>query len=220
MQELVRLSSAILLRFLPVVLLPAGYRFPSSFKKISTVMTHNNLPSLSAIGGVGDCLRLLEGSRTELLAAVGTATDESLFAKPIPNEWSGAETIEHIARVEESVARMVAWVRNIAQGKPTRTVVVQPGEWRDNGRAVAPDRVAPRGQMSRDELIAMLWQSRQHLLTEVQESGALLHDPASFTHPFLGELNGLGWLQMAAYHEPHHLPQLRNTLGQGETEGA
>lgn len=181
-------------------------------------MNYGNLPSLAALGGVDDCLRLLERSRAEILSVVDAVSDESLFAKPIADEWSGAETVEHIARVEESVARMVAWVRNIAQGQPMRTIVVPSGQWRDNGRAIAPERVRPRGQMSRDELIAMLWQSRQHLLTEIQESGQLLQHPASFTHPFFGELNGLGWLQMATYHEPHHLPQLRRAVERGEVE--
>lgn len=180
-------------------------------------MNHGNLPNLAALGGVDDCLQRLEASRAELLAMADAASDAVLFAKPVDDEWSGAETIEHIARVEESVARMLAWIRNIAQGQTMRTVVIAPGQRRDDGRAIAPDRVSPRGQMSRDELIAMLWQSRQHLLTELQESGQLLLDPASFTHPFFGELNGLGWLQMATYHEPHHLPQLRRALERGET---
>lgn len=180
-------------------------------------MNRNSLPTLAAIGDTGNCLRLLDASRSELLALADAASDAALFAKPLPEEWSGAETLEHIARVEESVARALAWVRKIARGETVRTITVQPGEWRDNGRAIAPERVAPRGQMSRDELIAMLWQSRQHLLSEVQESGQLLQDPASFTHPFFGELNGLGWLQMATYHEPAHLPQLRRALERGES---
>lgn len=179
-------------------------------------MNFGNLPLLAALGDADNCLRLLENSRAEILAVVDSVSDEALFAKPIADEWSGAETIEHIARVEESVARMVAWVRNIAHGKTMRTIIVPAGEWRENGRAIAPERVSPRGQMSRDELIAMLWQSRQHLLTEIQESGELLQHTASFTHPFFGELNGLGWLQMATYHEPHHLPQLRRAVGHGE----
>lgn len=188
-----------------------------SFQYSTPSMNNGNLPNLAALGDSQECVQRLEASRLELLAAVDAASDSVLFAKPDADEWSGAETIEHIARVEESVARMLAWVRNIANGQTMRTVASAPGQRRDDGRAIAPDRVSPRGQMSRDELIAMLWQSRQHLLDQLQQSGQLLQHPASFTHPFFGELNGLGWLQMAAYHEPYHFPQLRRALERGET---
>ena len=60
-----------------------------------------------------------------------------------------------------------------------------------------------------------------HFVTMVQETEVLVveevakadpQNPATFPHPFFGELNPLGWLRAAAYHEAHHLKALQASL--------
>lgn len=59
---------------------------------------------------------------------------------------------------------------------------------------------------------------RQRLLLEVAESGERLSWPPTYAHPFFGELTALGWLQTLAYHEQHHLQQLRYRLSRPNPE--
>jgi len=116
---------------------------------------------------------------------------------------------EHVALVEDSTARVLRRLRRLAAGENLPPVPVKPGEFKD-GKPQAPEGVRPKGGLSLEEVLALLDRARAFLLEEVAKADP--QNPATFPHPFFGELNPLGWLRAAAYHEAHHLKALQASL--------
>ncbi|MDX2004613.1 MAG: DinB family protein [Meiothermus sp.] len=167
---------------------------------------------LSRFGDAAHCLRLLERSQRELLSLLEGLTDPQLHARSAPEVWSPAEVIEHTAKTEDSFARVIRRLRRAAKGENLPAVPVPAGQLSAQGKPVAPEILQPKG-MNRAELEAALHNTRAFLLKEVRESGDLINHPATFTHMFFGEVNALGWLQCAVFHQRHHLDQIRERLG-------
>ncbi|MCX8088788.1 MAG: DinB family protein [Meiothermus ruber] len=166
----------------------------------------------SRFGDAENCLRHLGRSRQELLQLVDSLTDELLFRRPEPEVWSPAEVLEHVALVEESGGKIIRRLRKVALGEAEPFPPSLPGQTRPDGRLLAPPQMEPKGGLTRTQLLERLETVRQRLLLEVAESGECLPLPPTYAHPFFGELTALGWLQTLAYHERHHLNQLRHRL--------
>ncbi|MER3445211.1 MAG: DinB family protein [Meiothermus sp.] len=162
---------------------------------------------LQRFGDKAHCLRHLERSRRELLHHLETIPDEAFFRQPDPETWSVALLMEHVALAENSFARVIRRLRRVAQGEALEAVSVPAGEWRE-GKAQAPAVLWPKGGLDKAQIAQLLAEQRAFLLGEAEKSGELLEHPATFTHAFFGDLNGLGWLQTAVFHERHHLAQI------------
>lgn len=170
------------------------------------------LKTLARFGDAENCLRHLERSRQELLQLLASLPDETLFRRPEPEVWSPAEVLEHIALVEESAGKIIRRLRKVALGEAEPFPPSPPGQTRPDGRLLAPPPMEPKGGLTRAELLERLQSVRQRLLTEVAESGERLSQPPTYAHPFAGDLTALGWLQTLAYHERHHLEQIRGRV--------
>jgi hypothetical protein len=166
---------------------------------------------LKRFGDKAHCLRHLERSRRELLQQLEAIPDEAFFRQPSPEAWSIALLMEHVALAEGSFARVIRRLRRIAQGEVLEPLTVPAGEFKE-GRAQAPAIVRPKGGLSKAQIAGLLAEQRAFLLAEVEKSGDLLEHPVTFPHAFFGELNGLGWLQTAVFHERHHLSQIPSRL--------
>lgn len=171
---------------------------------------------LSRFGDAENCLRHLGRSRQELLQLADSLTDELLFERPEPQVWSPAEVLEHVALVEESGGKIIRRLRKVLLGEAEPFPSSPPGRTRPDGRFLAPAQMEPKGGLTRAQLLERLETVRQRLLLEVAESGERLPWPPTYAHPFFGELTALGWLQTLAYHERHHLQQLRHRLSRLE----
>ncbi|MDB5035356.1 MAG: hypothetical protein JWQ98_2597 [Chlorobi bacterium] len=167
-----------------------------------------NLESLST----DECLARLDESRRELLTIAAGLPDAQFGLRPDAESWSPGMVLEHVAMVEGSVARVLRALRLATlAGKP-----VPPrnrdGRWHPDGRRIAPDGVTPGGNAHREEIMQSLADTRQSLLGQAAESSAMLENSMVMAHPFFGDLNGLGWLRMAAAHELNHIDQLRRIM--------
>lgn len=80
-------------------------------------MSEPTHPLLQRYGDAQHCLRLLERSRRELLRFIGTLSEEALFTRRLPEQWSPAEELEHIALVEESGGKVIRMLRKVAGGR-------------------------------------------------------------------------------------------------------
>jgi hypothetical protein len=168
-------------------------------------------PDLATMGDLDACLHSLDESRAELRSLLGEI-DDAMFTHHSGNgEWSPAQIAEHIALAERSAAKVIRFLRN-AGDRPLPTRPVEEGKRREDGRAIAPQMVTPTGELTRAEVLAALDDARGSLVDESTRSRAVIDAGPTFPHPFMGQLTALGWLQMMAWHEPHHIQQLRRTM--------
>jgi hypothetical protein len=168
-------------------------------------------PDLATMGDLDACLHSLEGSRAELLGLLDEVDDATFSRQSGNGGWSAAQIAEHIALSERSAAKVIRFLRN-AGDRPLPTRPVEEGKRREDGRAIAPQMVTPQGQLTRAEVLATLDDARGSLVHETTQSRAVIDAAPTFPHPFMGQLTALGWLQMMAWHEPHHIQQLRRTI--------
>ncbi len=177
-------------------------------------MTGDILPMY---GGVDECLRHLDESRRELLELLGDVDESTMTHRPDDETWSIAMIAEHIALAEMSAAKVIRLLRRGADAASFAKRPVEPGRRRPDGRAIAPALTEPTGRLGRADVHARLADARGLLLEVVASGEHPIDRDAHFPHPFFGALNGLGWLQMAAYHEHHHLQQIRTRTAQRST---
>jgi DinB superfamily len=158
-------------------------------------------------------------ARAELLAAVDEIPEPLREARPTEEAWSVAEILEHLSRVERGIAKLVALkvgeMQTMAEPPrespemldvdDARFVLVQ----NRNIRRDAPDRVAPRGELSAEAARAALLETRGVLLDQLHAADGLALSTILHPHPFLGELNVYEWVHFVAGHEQRHLAQVR-----------
>lgn len=146
-----------------------------------------------------------QGMRRELEAFEATLRRAAAhWGEPMPGRtWTPAQEAEHTILVNEGVGRLV---RLLLSGKPLREVPHQPGRV-EKGRRVAPPGTEPGPGEGLEELLA------RHAATFPLLAGVRAEpDPErTWPHAFLGRLDALDWLRMAAWQTGHH----RRTLGAG-----
>lgn len=117
--------------------------------------------------------------------------------------WTPAQEAEHTIRVNEGVGRLV---RLLLSDKPLRETPHQPGRL-ENGRRVAPPGTEPGLGEALDTLLAR----HAATLAPLAEVRAEPNPERTWPHPFLGPIDALDWLRMAAWQTGHH----RRTLEAG-----
>ncbi len=161
--------------------------------------------NLEAYGDKEEVLARLAQSRRALLDRLREAETSWLTTPLREGAWTPLMVAEHVALVEESTARVLRRLRRVAAGEDLPPVPFVPGEFKE-GKPQAPEPVRPQGGLSLEEVLALLERTRGLLLEEAEKADP--HNPATFPHPFFGELTALGWLRAALYHEEHHLKAL------------
>lgn len=158
-------------------------------------------------------------ARTELMAAVDEIPEPLREARPSEDVWSAAEVIEHLVRVENGVAKLVALkigeLQSSAEPQRESDAMVpidmsrfEPFRDRRN-RIDAPERVVPEGEMSEAAARAALVQTRGMLLDQLHAGDGLAYSTAQHPHPFLGTLDLYEWVYFLAAHEARHTQQVQ-----------
>ncbi|WP_309570747.1 DinB family protein [Deinococcus sp.] len=110
-------------------------------------------------------------------------------------EWTPAQEVEHTIVINEGTGKLA---RLLLSDKDIRQPPEVPGEYQ-GGRRQAPASTIPAGDQTPEALLARNAATRD-LLT--------VHAPANpgrtYYHPFMGQLDALDWLRMAAYQTRHH----------------
>lgn len=160
-----------------------------------------------------------DASRAELLAAIDAIPVELREARPSEQSWSAAEVLEHLARVEKGVAKLVALKVGELQSTPEppretpEMVAITDARFgvlanRAN-RIEAPDRVVPEGEMSAESARAALMETRGILLDQLHAGDGLAYSTVIHPHPFLGSLDLYEWVYFIGAHERRHAEQVR-----------
>ena len=160
-------------------------------------------------------LILLRESEAELLNAIADLNEEQWNYKPRPEVWSVGETAQHIVLTEWALFRQIEkalaskpepdWAQ-VTAGKDDLLHRILPQRV---GRALAPEALLPREELSRDEVVRRLQAIRAQTLRFAEETQAPLKmHTAEHPLPIFGTLNAYQWLLYIPLHGLRHTRQI------------
>jgi len=165
---------------------------------------------------VASLLALLHYERANLLTQFESTPEALRVASTGESGWSAAQIIEHCARVEGGVARMIAkgaeMPRTATVDELQAAVLTERtiGWVRERSTKVeAPERVRPTGTLDADAALAQLQASRAALLEAFATADNAVLDGVTFPHPFIGPLTLRSWVELTAHHDARHAAQMR-----------
>jgi hypothetical protein len=160
-------------------------------------------------------LALLDTERAHFLAQVALVPIARQAERPAPDRWSVAEIVEHVARVDRGVAKLLALhgaaPRPAPSAEAAAAVLTAEKVARVRSRAErfeAPERVRPTGTLAPDAALAQLAEARAALTAAYVAADPAVLDGAVHPHPVIGPLTLRGWLQLAAHHDARHAQQI------------
>jgi DinB family protein len=168
-----------------------------------------------SVSTVAAVLELLDVERTALLARVARVPDERRTRRPAPDRWSVAEVLEHLARVEGGVTKLLVSrgrdrpAEALQTAPDTRLTVARIAQLRSRAeRFQAPERIQPSGALGATEALRKLAETRDALCEAFRAADPAALDGQTHTHPILGTLTLRGWVEFLAHHEARHGDQI------------
>jgi len=169
---------------------------------------------------IGDVYANNNQIREQTKQLVASLTDEQKTNLPDGEKWTIAQIIEHVAIVQDGMAKISAKLLTQAQaaGKSadgaarlSENFMTKAAEAKQM-KLEAPDRVHPTGKQSVEESLAKMDETRGVLedLRPLFESVEC--SDFKFPHPFMGDLTAHEWLTLVGGHEARHLRQISNRL--------
>ena len=170
-----------------------------------------------------ELLDYAELQRAALFGAVSLIPEQLRDRRSDPETWSAAEVLEHLHRVESGITWLLR--RSVERAKaaglePENELGSMLGSLDalrllDRSRRInAPELVMPRGELTAAQGVAALTESRQGLVSALQEADGLALGRISQAHPLLGPLNMYQWVLFVGQHEARHASQLEDIVRQ------
>lgn len=134
--------------------------------------------------------------------------------KPADGGWSIAEVVDHLARIEDGLGRLIGGMLKQLDGTvdtntdPIAPTIAQYNVAEPIQKIVAPERVHPVGQ-SFDEALAQQAASRDRVVEALRAGSGRDLSAMSFPHPVFGPLTGYQWALLNAQHQRRHCVQIR-----------
>ncbi len=158
---------------------------------------------------------LLARERNNLMATFARIPEAHRTARPSDGAWSALEIVEHCARVEGGVAKLLilraaepltATAEEAAAGALTEAKVRLVRTRTE--KLAAPERVQPTGTLSVNAVMQQAAASRRALLGAYAATPDAVLDGAVHPHPFIGPLTLRAWVQLIAHHDARHALQM------------
>jgi hypothetical protein len=174
-------------------------------------------PDISPTSSGDPMLALLDQERAAFLAQVERVPPERRAERPAPDRWSVAEIIEHVARIDTGVSKLIALRSAEPSLVPPEQAVAarmtpKRAAWvRDRSlRIEAPERVRPTGTLTLEAALAQLASARAALKAAYQGAEAAVLDNSVHPHPHpaIGRVTLRGWVELAAHHDARHAQQI------------
>ena len=159
-------------------------------------------------------------TRRELIEAVSVLTDEQAGFQPAPEKWSARLIVEHLAKTEESLSRLVEKLlaKAEAENVPAKGEINPPVSFAEiaakakDAKFEAPDAIRPEGAATLSESLARLEKSRAALKTLRPRMEKVDLSNTQFPHPAFGMMSLYHWLAFIGLHEARHLRQISDIL--------
>ena len=167
-----------------------------------------------------------EKIRAQTLKTLSNLTDEQTRFLPDGEKWTIAEFVEHIAIVEDGMAKISAKLLSQAQnaGKASNgnanlseNFTQKAATMRDK-KFEAPERVRPTGKKTIAESLEKLRETRMQLENLRPLFEQFECSDFKFPHPIMGDLSATEWLALVGGHEARHLRQIENFLAKMPVE--
>lgn len=162
--------------------------------------------------------------REQLINSISGLTDEQATVLPEGEKWTIAHFVEHIAIVENGMAKISAKLLKQAQAVGTQSDgtaklsenFAQKAAAARDMKLEAPEMVRPTGTQTITESLAKMEENRRILedLRPLFESVEC--SDFTFPHPAFGELTAHEWLTLIGGHEARHLRQLENAIAKAK----
>jgi uncharacterized damage-inducible protein DinB len=168
---------------------------------------------------IAEPLNYAERQREVLFEAVRLIPASLRDQRGDPDTWSVAEVLEHLHRVEKSIARLLAHLRDQAKAAGLEpeseggSVLESLDQLQllDRGvRLNAPEPVMPRGRLTAAQGMAALAESRQALISALRDVDGLALGRVTYAHPLMGSLNLYQWVLFVGQHEARHAAQIQD----------
>lgn len=159
-------------------------------------------------------LALLDVERDTLLERLSHIPEERRAVRPAPDRWSVADVLEHLARVERGVARLLETRGRErpaagAASSAHHLTAEHAARLRDrSARLEAPDRVRPTGAVTPEAALRQLTEAREGLRAAFLAADPESLDGVTHEHPRLGVLTLRHWVLFVAHHEARHTAQI------------
>jgi hypothetical protein len=173
-----------------------------------------------------ELLQYADLQRESLLAAVATVPESLRDQRPDPGQWSVAEVLEHLHRVERGIAHLIA--RRIERARPaglpresdTGSLLHSLDHLRllqRGTRMAAPDLVRPQGTLNAAAALSALNQSRTAFRAALAAGDGLALGTITAPHPLVGPLSLYQWALFLGQHECRHAMQIEDIARQFAT---
>lgn len=167
-------------------------------------------------------LKRLDSVHQKLISAISALEPNVYSQRPAEGEWSVAEIVHHLCLVEgrvtkeleAAIAREPQRVRFFRRLIPTSIVSMR------LIRVKAPKAMNPLDAPEREQAIENFDRTRSNLKTLCAAHEEERFRNLVFTHPFLGEIDGVATISFVGYHELRHYKQIREVLGKLKNTGA
>jgi uncharacterized damage-inducible protein DinB len=172
---------------------------------------------------IAELLGYVQLQRLGLFEAVSLIPEPLRDRRVDAETWSAAEVLEHLHRVESGIARLLTRSVERAQAaglEPENEVgsllaSLDGLRITDRSRRIsAPEPVKPRGELTAAQGMAALTQSREALVSALQQADGLALGRITRDHPILGPLNLYQWVRFVGQHEARHAGQLQDLARQ------
>jgi uncharacterized damage-inducible protein DinB len=160
-----------------------------------------------------EVMALLDRERHALLAAVDGVSEAHRERRPASDRWSVAEILEHLATVEQAVAKLIA-----IRGREPLPPDMEPpvplaserlAELRVRDRRIdAPDTLRPAGTLTAAAAAGALDASRAALLAAARAADPVALERRTYHHAVIGRITLRDWLVFVAHHEARHAAQI------------
>jgi hypothetical protein len=168
-------------------------------------------------------LQELTASRASLRSLVDPLDDEALARVPASGGWSPLGILDHLARVEDGISRMLRKLIRDAQAAglaaetedDTASIVAVLAPFDVSGGSIkvaAPERVFPAPDTNRTQALAMLDDARTRLTEWLVAGSGLALGTLAAPHPVFGAMNVYQWALLVALHERRHTRQIARAL--------
>ena len=169
---------------------------------------------------VAEIFAALDESHARFAESVGQLGEsDQLAERPMPDGWSIAEIVEHVAIVDSQIAKLAGMmlhkatsagaISTTAAGGAFAPVSVEELVARSHVEKYrAPETAVPRGGVSIRDSLARISRAHETLKQLRPSIEATDGTAVNYPHPAFGALNLYQWLVMVAIHKDRHAGQI------------